>query len=348
MIPITYVLVQLILLLVGGYLFLSWTSKDGYKLKSGFRSPDFPKSSAQIPLPPKTEIVELFVYPVKSCRGISVGSAQLLSTGLDLDRQWMFIDSKTRKTLTIREVSELTIIDTAIDIESDTLILSIRGENPCITIPAHPTQEWLSANTVLVSTDIWKNKTDAWEYSGLLTAPFAALLKREVTLLYKGPSPRVLGRNGAPSRLGRVASTCFADEFPLLAASTSSLTVVNDKLREKGVEEISMERFRPNLIIRGTNPWDEDYWKTVIIDDTLTMDVVTRCGRCTVPNVNPKTGERHKKEPFDTLMSFRRVDEGLKYKPCFGMMCVPREEGMVRVGMSFKVLNCTNEHKYLK
>ena len=346
--PHMYFILQVILLPIIGYLFHRLINARGYKQVFRFRVPDLPKASARIPLPPDTEVIELFVYPVKSCRGISVKSAKLLATGLDLDRQWMLIDSRTRKTLTIREVSELTLIDTAIDVEFDTLTLSIRGEEPCITIPAHPTQAWLSANTVMVSTEIWKTKTDAWEYSSSLTSPLTALLNREVALLYKGPSPRVLGRNGAPSRLGRVASTCFADEFPLLSASASSLDAVNEKLRERGVNEISIERFRPNLVVKGVQPWEEDCWKTVIIDNTLTMDVITRCGRCTVPNVDPQTGRRDNKEPFDTLMRFRRVDEGLKFKPCFGMMCVPREEGVIGVGMPFRVLSCTAEHRYLK
>ena len=336
------------LLLIGGYLFIRWKLKIALRRKSGLKSPKLPKSSNQLPLPSDTEIVQVCVYPVKSCRGISLKSAKLLSTGLDLDRRWMLIDSKTRRTLTIRELSELTLIDTAIDTDSDELNISVRGEKPCIAIPAHPTQKWLSANTNLVSTEIWKTKTDAWEYPGLLTSALARHLKREVRLLYKGPSPRILGRNGAPSQLGRIASTCFADEFPLLAVSASSLNAVNRKLQENGLEEISIERFRPNLVVKGTNPWDEDHWKTVIINNTLTIDVITRCGRCTVPNVNPDTGERDRKEPFETLMKFRRVDEGLKYKPCFGMMCVPREEGVISIGMSFGVLECTNEHRYLK
>ena len=339
---------HLLVLFTVGYLTLYCKNFVSLIRKSQYKSPVLPKTSSSISLPPNTEITELWVYPIKSCRGIPLQSAHLLSTGLDLDRRWMFVDSKTRQFLTIRDISELTLIDTSIDSDKDELIISIRDKKTRIIIPAHPTSGWLKKNTQLVEAKIWRTETDAWEFPSKWTAPFASLLKREVSLLYKGPSARILGRNAAPSRLGRVASTCFADEFPLLMASAASMSALNQRLCDRGLESLSIERFRPNVVVKGTEAWAEDTWKTIEIGGTLTMDVVSRCGRCTVPNVNPNTAVRDKKEPFDTLMTFRRVDEGLKYKPCFGMMCVPREKGEIRAGMALKVLECTSEHKYLK
>jgi hypothetical protein len=35
---------------------------------------------------------ELYVYPIKSCAGISLGSAELSTTGLRHDRRWMLVD----------------------------------------------------------------------------------------------------------------------------------------------------------------------------------------------------------------------------------------------------------------
>lgn len=70
--------------------------------------------------------------------------------------------------------------------------------------------------------------------------------------------------------------------------------------------------------------------------------------RCSVPNVNPETAVKHKKQPWDTLVSYRRIDSGLRAKPVFGMLCVPRDEGQVKVGMKLQVLETTENHKYLK
>ena len=42
--------------------------------------------------------------------------------------------------------------------------------------------------------------------------------------------------------------TGFADGFPFLIASTDSLSVLNDRLCEKGRSPIGMERFRPKYV----------------------------------------------------------------------------------------------------
>lgn len=47
-------------------------------------------------------------------------------------------------------------------------------------------------------------------------------------------------------------------------------------------------------------------------------------------------------------MSYRRIDKGITFKPCFGMLCVPRQEGQVKVGMPFEITEQTSEHLYLK
>ena len=330
-----------------------------------FLSLPHPKTSP--PLPPPTEILDLRIYPIKSCRGFSVRSTQLLKTGLDLDRQWMFVDARTGVFLTIRQLAKMTLIETAVDPEADTLTISIATDLPkddsktSIVIPAHPSEAHLKANTTLAPCTIWSHQTDGWHYPAALTEPISAFLGREVRLVRKGPKPRVLGGNGSPSLLGRTQTTAFADVLPLQVASAASMTELNQRLAaaferaDKGGSEpkadasaFTIERFRPNVIVRGGEPWSEDEWKTVMIGNVVKMDVVARCARCRVPNVNPETASEHKREPWDTLMKYRRVDEGIKFKPCFGMLCVPRNEGNVSVGMRFEVLETTSEHRYAR
>lgn len=57
-----------------------------------------------------------------------------------------------------------------------------------------------------------------------------------------------------------------------------------------------------------------------------------------IPNVDPETAQKHRNEPWDTLISYRRVDKSMKYKPCFAMMGAPRDEGVIEVGMGLEVL----------
>ncbi|KAJ5822955.1 MOSC N-terminal beta barrel [Penicillium robsamsonii] len=330
-----------------------------------------------------SEIISLRMYPIKSCRGLEVQSTVLKQHGLDLDRRWMLIDASSNTFLTIRQIPDMTRIRTALSADGDDLIVSIPkpGTNESsqdkfehqvqdqdqdqehqfhtIRIPSHPSPQWLAENTNPGPVQIWDTHTDGYRYSDEINAPFSAFLRRDVALVYKGPTPRVLKGNGAPSHLGRVQTTGFPDVHPVLIASEASLAELNARLGKAGVDPITVERFRPNIVVRGGAPWSEDSWKLVringqkcgdgeaVIRPSLDLDIVARCARCQVPNVDPDTALKHKKQPWDTLVSYRRVDEGIKYKPCFGMLSAPRNEGTIEVGMELEVLEETTEHRYM-
>ncbi|OJJ60037.1 hypothetical protein ASPSYDRAFT_88923 [Aspergillus sydowii CBS 593.65] len=327
-----------------------------------------------------SEIISLRVYPIKSCRGFETPATKQCMTGLDLDRRWMIVDAVTHVFLTIRQIPEMTLITTGLSPDDESLLLSTtaepgkKGDDNTIAIPSHPDEAWLAQHTTLASDiKIWDTVTDGYVYNPEtgVNQMFSTFLNRPVVLVYKGPTPRVLKGNGDPRVLGRVQDTNFPDVLPVLIASQASIDELNGRLKAQGHEEITIERFRPNIIIRGREgaAWVEDSWKTVRVSEpvvvdphsdggllekgshpekALTFDIVARCGRCQVPNVDPETAVKHKNQPWDTMMSYRRVDEGLKYKPCFGMLGVPREEGEIRVGMRFDVLEETTEHRYIK
>ncbi|KAH8730893.1 hypothetical protein GQ44DRAFT_700041 [Phaeosphaeriaceae sp. PMI808] len=316
------------------------------------------------PLPPSTEITALYIHPIKSCHGISVQSAKLLSTGLDLDRQWMWVTFPNFEFLTIRNLAKMTLIRPSYDPSTDTITVTAPAPNSTnealnFSIPAHPSKEWLNENTEVHDAKIWNQWTPSRVYSTKLTAPFNDFFEKEVRLVYKAAlydEPRPLGSNGAKKLLGREAATCFPDIMPLLVGNESSINELNARI--KGVDDITIHvsRFRPNILVKGnaSTPWDEDRWKTLRITPKgqhggapLTFDITQRCARCHVPNVDPETAEAHKRQPWDTLMKYRRIDEGIKYKPCFGMLCVPRETGKLKVGDRFDVIEVTDKHRYI-
>jgi len=324
-----------------------------------------------------SEIISLRMYPIKSCRGFEVHQTTLKEHGLDLDRRWMLVDASTNEFLTIRQIPNMTRIGTGLSEDGEDLVVTIPSPasstpvsthqadtapdtTQTIRIPAHPTQEWLQTHTTIAPVKIWDNDTDGYIYNDEINAPFSAFMGRPVALVYKGPTPRVLKGNGAPKLLGRVQTTGFPDVFPILIASEASLAELNTRLTLKGVDPITVERFRPNIVVRGETAWSEDSWKLVriragngsnsdkkVTQAPLVLDIVARCARCQVPNVDPESANKHKKQPWDTLVSYRRVDEGIKYKPCFGMLSAPRNEGAIEVGMMLEVLEETTEHRYI-
>jgi uncharacterized protein YcbX len=314
------------------------------------------------PLPPPTQIVSIRVYPIKSCRGIEVDETRLRKTGLLLDRNWMFISKSDRKFLTIRSNPSMTLIDTNI-ITKDTqshLEITIHGTDSRVVIPAFPTKEWLSVNTTVTTVEIWEQDTDAYQYSDEINSLFTSFFKQDVALVYKGPQPRNIHVNGRAELYGKAQEHYFADVMSLQIASEASLNDLNARLAKiPGTDSLTVERFRPNIVVRGRDdkPWEEDSWKRIRITTNLPdremlfkldLDVVARCARCQVPNVNPDTAEKHPKQPWDELMKFRRVDQGggAKWKPCFGMLCVPKNEGVVQVGATLEVLETTDKHLY--
>jgi uncharacterized protein YcbX len=311
--------------------------------------------------PVSTEIVSLRIYPIKSCRGIEVQDTKMHKTGLDLDRHWMFVDAKSREFLTIRSDPSMTLIDTGLSGDGKgkwtELHVSIHDTDKYVKIPCYPTPEWLEENTKLTKVEIWGEETDGWEYSDEINSMFSEYFKKPVALIYKGPTPRIAGGNASPELYGKEQEHHFADLMSVQIASEASLADLNSRLEAAGHDQLTIERFRPNIIVKGTTAWDEDSWKKVCIRTTdhareaiwkTNLDVLCHCARCQVPNVNPDTAEKHKHEPWDTLMKFRRIDQGgvAKYKPCFGMLCVPTNEGPIAVGGALEVLERTEKHLY--
>lgn len=271
--------------------------------------------------------------------------------GLELDRNWMLADASTREFLTIRQIPEMTLINTGISDDGNDLVISIKDAGE-VRIPLRPSQEWLAENTTLEQVKIWDYVTDGYVYGPEVNGLISRFLNRDLCLVYKGPTPRIMQGNGDPRLLGREQNVNFPDVHPVLIASMTSMAELNSRLGPRGADPITIERFRPNIIIKGNIPWTEDSWKLVRVsgEDSkpLDLDVVARCARCQVPNVDPDTAVKHPNEPWDTLVSYRRIDEGIKYKPCFGMLCAPRDVGVVKVGMKFEVLEETDKHRYIK
>jgi uncharacterized protein YcbX len=349
------------------------------------------------PIPPPTEITSLRVYPIKSCRGIEINATRLKKSGLMLDRNWMFVDMATKKFLTIRSDPSMTLIDTAIsegegehkgqqmldisinknnNTNNNTTTTNTTSNKQVVSIPAFPSPAWLAAHTHLETVNIWDRDTDGHVYSPEINAIFCAFFAKDVALVYKGPTPRMVAINGTDELYGKATPHHFADVMSLQIASEASLKDLNRRLAlqaaageaaagadsprgGEALQQLTIERFRPNIIVRGRDdhPWEEDTWKRVRLSTAIPaeealykidLDVVARCARCQVPNVDPATAEKDAREPWETLMQFRRVDEGgaAKYKPCFGMMGIAKNEGKVAVGGVLEVLETTDKHLY--
>ena len=239
-------------------------------------------------------IDQLFIYPIKGCSGITVERATLSVTGLEIDgigdREWVVVDGHG-EFLSQRKLPAMALIETRLT--STTLRLKAPGMLQ-LEVP------FASEGDVLNVT-VWNDTVAAVTQGEVADAWFSRYLGQSCRLMRFDPEARRLsnvrytGATPAPYK--------FADAFALLIASTASLADLNARLGKRCIAPIGIERFRPNIVLAGIEAFEEDYLERVTIG-TLELRVVKPCVRCSVPNVDPATGETST-EPGDTLALYR-------------------------------------------
>jgi hypothetical protein len=259
-------------------------------------------------------VCALYIYPVKGARAIALASAEVLRGGLRHDRRFMVID-ETGRFLTQREHPRLALIETAI--EGDTLALSIASEpNSRLRVPLEVTG---AERTVTV----WKDTVTALDAGPEAARLFTQHLGMACSLV-RMPSSTIRQVDRQYAHEGdRVG---FADGFPVLIASLSSLADLNARLERP----IGIDRFRPNIVIEGAEAWAEEAATHVRIGGgrSLTFRTPKKCGRCVVTTTDQRTGEVTGKEPLRTLAMYRREGQNAN----FAMNAIPDGEGRIAVG----------------
>jgi uncharacterized protein len=100
------------------------------------------------------------------------------------------------------------------------------------------------------------------------------------------------------------AHTFFADGYPLLVTNIASLADLNQRMQRNAINAMSMNRFRPNIVIDGLPAWDEDHIETISIGE-VELKLVKPCVRCEVTTTDQASGARLSDEPLNTLARFR-------------------------------------------
>ncbi len=236
----------------------------------------------------------LWLYPIKGCRGLHVPAAKLAQTGLEVDgigdREWVVVDDHG-EFLSQRELPEMAQIETRLT------GVSLRLKAPGmlqLDVPFESEGEVLQVR-------VWNDKVAAVTQGDIADAWFSQFLGQRCRLLRFDPDAKRISNHKYTGAL--TAPYKFADAFAVLVCSAASLADLNARLAAKGQSPITIERFRPNIVLGGVDAFDEDYVDYMTIGDAK-LQVVKPCVRCTVPNVDPATGEAGF-EPGDTLASYR-------------------------------------------
>lgn len=266
------------------------------------------------------KVKSLHFYPVKALRGIDVDMVNVEPRGLAGDRRWMLVDDNGTF-ITQREYPALARI-TALPTTTG-LRLEVDGHSLDIETP--------SATAEPIPVNIWKANVQAYPCVADTATWFKTHFGINVRLVYQGDLKRNVPAGWSTHADDTVS---FADGFPLLITTTASL----HDLQQRMQSDMPMNRFRPNIVIDGDKPWDEDTWLTIQIGG-IDIDIVKPCTRCVVTTTDQQSGVKPSAEPLATLKQFRLLREPNLTGVIFGQNAIARGVGVLRCGDSVKILS---------
>ena len=240
------------------------------------------------------KLESLWTYPVKSCAGVQQKEFEITSEGIRWDRHWMIVD-ENGQFLTQRQLPKMAQIQTALS--DSALILNI--DNYVFEVP------FKKKLTKSIKVKVWKSEVVAWIEDPLIDQQLSVYLGRSVQLVRSLKSQRE-------------HQIHFADSRPIQLANLDSLKAFNKEL----TEPLTIERFRANIVVSGLGPFGEDHLTDFKLGP-IELTVSKPCIRCSIINVDPKTGIKANSEPLERLNQFHSI-EG---KPAFGVLLLPKNTG---------------------
>jgi len=271
----------------------------------------------------KPVLHSIHVYPLKAASGSASREAVVEPWGLAGDRRWVLVDEQDR-VVTQRPQPRMALISVE-SLARGAILLSAPGREPLtVTVPG-------PGDTTTV--EIWHDKVEGVPAGAAAHAWFSDFLGAAVRLVHLDDPAT---RRPIDPRFARPGETVsFADGYPLLLTSLASLDALNTLISQDDRPEegpLPMNRFRPNVVVEGTDAWAEDGWSRISVGEVV-FRVAKMCGRCVVTTTDQTTAERGR-EPLRTLARHRRFGDKL----VFGQNLVPESPGSVRVGDPVRIL----------
>ncbi|MCO7240656.1 MOSC domain-containing protein [Aeromicrobium sp. CnD17-E] len=248
-------------------------------------------------------VASLWRYPVKSCRGESLARVEVEPWGLAQDRRWMVVDPAGGM-VTARELNRLLVVHATLT--DDGLRLTVPGA-AAVDVP-------LPDPTAQVPISIWSSRLTAADAGDGAATWLGEVLGRQVRLVHLDDPRR---RPTSPTYSEPDDRVSLADGYPLLLTTRASAEAVS----AAAGTPVPMHRYRPNLVVEGTEPWGEDTWRRFRIGD-VTFRVVKGCARCVMTTMEPDHDAgtvARGPEPTRTLAQLRRFGKGV----WFGVNVIP-------------------------
>ena len=302
----------------------------------------------------EARIAALWVFPIKSCAGISVQQAVLTPTGLAHDRAWMVVDADgemvTQRELPRMALIQPQLVDSRVDLVE--LVLHASGM-AALHLPltmdgcfVQAENQSASPMTDAINVRVWDDQVPAFDMGAEVSKWLTEFLGSSLgPLRLMRFDPKHQRPSNTKWTQGLPSLNQFSDGFPVLVASTASLDELNARLQAKGEVAVDMRRFRANVVLGDVDPrlseslgqatqpllfnaHDEDRISTLTIHtqadvngEAAQLTPVKPCPRCPIPNIDPDSAQSHP-AVNDTLQASRQ-DPRVNGALTFGMNCLP-------------------------
>ncbi|MDB2439687.1 MOSC domain-containing protein [Hellea sp.] len=256
----------------------------------------------------------MFIYPVKSCRGVSAKSSDLKERGLAHDRRAMLIDSDNQF-ISLRSHSCMALLKP--ETIDGALVINIGGKK----IKSVPSDVRIDAQ---VQSDFVSVRVAEGEINKRLSAFF----DEDIRLVFMDKiTRRFFNANGAKT------SVSLADGVPISIVNTASLAELSKTLGY----EVSIEQFRPNLVIEASAPWAEDRWRSIRVGNII-LNLVKPINRCKIITLDHTTGKQTDAGIMRELIKSRRSGDKRVKGVLFGWAAVPENLARINVGDPVEIL----------
>ncbi|XP_067845060.1 mitochondrial amidoxime-reducing component 1 [Heptranchias perlo] len=274
------------------------------------------------------EVSRLFIYPVKSCKGIALTEVEVVDLGMKKgplrDRNWLIVDENWHM-ITGR-------------VEPTLVLVTISNENGYLCLNAPEMEELrvplkLPASNLVKMCRVWGCDIEGRDCGDEAAHWISTYLKnsKAFRLVCYEPSMKPRYPKEKAPLFRDKDKTVYNDTSSCMMMSEATVEDFNTKLEKK----VKMENFRPVIVVKDCKPYAEDTWKGIQIG-TAKLYRTMCCTRCIFTTVDPDTGIIDRKEPLETLKRHRQCDPAEKhiYKsvPVFGSHYGIDKQGMIRVG----------------
>lgn len=246
---------------------------------------------------------EINIFPVKSLKGIAVETAVVEPRGLQNDRRWMLIDGNGTF-MTQREFPQMATINVGVDNE----LLYIWADGfGTLELPLDP------ATGDRRQLEVFGNACEGEAYGSVISEWFSDAIGDTCELVYMPDDSR---RNVNQLFNAGHDIVSFADGYPLLVIGEASLDDLNTHILEAerlagrlpAFRRFPMNRFRPNIVVSGSAPFEEDHWGRIRVGGAI-FRATKPCARCVITTIDQSRGEFDGKEPLKTLASYRQAQQ---------------------------------------